>query len=418
MKKIYNLLTKASTPVLKMLGMVNPKIKSFVKGRATVFEDLEREIPSDKKIIWVHAASLGEYEQGLPIIQQLGKDFPDYKVLLTFFSPSGYEVRKNTPHAHMVSYLPLDTQGNAKRFIQLVKPVLTIFIKYEFWPNYFEQLHINKIPTLLVSGVFRQDQSMFKQYGGWLKKSLDTVTHFFVQNQASYNLLIQQGFDNVSLSGDTRFDRVSHQIEVDNSLDFMDNFVGDNYCMVFGSSWPEDEAVFIDYINDSDHNKIRFVIAPHQIESSKIEKLTTKLKVPFKRFTQLKEDEVPTENVLVLDTIGLLTKVYSYAHVAYVGGAMGSTGLHNILEPATFGIPIIIGQHYQKFPEAVKLRELAGLFSVSSTADFYDITDRLLKDPSFREKTGMICGHFVNSNTGATRIVMQYITQLHANGLI
>ncbi|MEP2936751.1 MAG: glycosyltransferase N-terminal domain-containing protein [Gilvibacter sp.] len=418
MKKIYNLLTKASTPVLKILGMVNPKIKSFVDGRAHVFEDLTQAISSSEKYIWVHCASLGEYEQGLPIIQQICSDYPGYKILLTFFSPSGYKVRHNSPYAHVVSYLPLDTPNNAKRFIELTNPVMAIFVKYEFWPNYFDQLKQRSIPTLLVSGVFRQDQAMFKSYGGWLKKSLSAVTHFFVQNETSKDLLTQLGYENVTLSGDTRFDRVSHQIEVDNRLEFMDHFAGEHFCIVIGSSWPEDEAVFLEYLNDTDHSRIRFVIAPHEIEEAKIEKLIAKLKVPFIRYTQLEKNEIPKENVLILDTIGLLTKVYSYAHIAYVGGAMGTSGLHNILEPATFGIPIIIGKDYQKFPEAKKLRELAGLYSVSSSAEFITATDRLINDDNLREKTGMICGHFINSNTGATRIVMNYIAQLHADGLV
>ncbi len=418
MKTIYNLLTKASKPVLKILGVINPKIKSFVKGRETVFEDLANHIPEQENIIWVHCASLGEYEQGLPIILQLGKSYPEYKIVLTFFSPSGYEVRNNTPHVHYVSYLPLDTPTNAKRFLEITKPTLAIFVKYEFWPNYFEQLKLNNIPTLLVSGVFRPDQAMFKPYGGWLKSALSAVTHFFVQNQASLDLLNREGISNVSLSGDTRFDRVSKQIELDNRLDFMEAYVGESLCFVMGSSWPEDEAVFIDFVNDRANKDIKFVIAPHQIETTKVDKLISKIKVPSTQYSKINTGKLATTNVLVLDTIGVLTKVYSYASIAYVGGAMGKGGLHNILEPATFGIPIIIGENYQKFPEAVTLRELAGLYAVASQKEFTEVANRFFSDSKLREKTGMICGHFVNSNTGATRIVMDYVAKLHSDGFI
>lgn len=385
----------------------------FVDGRKDVVHILGKNISTSDKTIWFHCASLGEFEQGVPIMEEMKKAKPDHKIIVSFFSPSGYEIKKNTPLADVVVYLPMDTPLNAKRFIDAIHPSLSIFVKYEFWPNYLLQLKKKNIPTLLVSGVFRDNQIFFKPYGGFMRKALKSFNHFFLQEENSIKLLNSIGFKNTTLSGDTRFDRVSHQIEMNNTLKFAKEFKGDSLCIVCGSTWPEDEAVLLDYINSAPRN-VKFIIAPHKIEQSKIEAFTEKLyKQKVILHSQKDDVNLAEYSVLIIDCIGLLTKLYSYADIAYVGGAMGRTGLHNILEPATFGVPIIIGKNYNEFPEAIRLRNLAGLFSISNPLELSDVLTKLVSDANYRKKTGMISGHFVNSNTGATKKVLDYIAKHH-----
>lgn len=398
---------------MRIVALFSKKIKLFVDGRKDVVHILGKNISTSDKTIWFHCASLGEFEQGVPIMEEMKKAKPGHKIIVSFFSPSGYEIKKNTSLADVVVYLPMDTPLNAKRFIDAIHPSLSIFVKYEFWPNYLLQLKKKNIPTLLVSGVFRDNQIFFKPYGGFMRKALKSFNHFFLQEENSVKLLNSIGFKNTTLSGDTRFDRVSHQIEMNNTLKFAKEFKGDALCVVCGSTWPEDEAVLLDYINSAPRN-VKFIIAPHKIEQSKIEAFTEKLYKQKVILHSQKDDVNLTEySVLIIDCIGLLTKLYSYADIAYVGGAMGRTGLHNILEPATFGVPIIIGKNYHEFPEAIRLRNLAGLFSVSNPLELSDVLTKLVSDANYRKKTGMISGHFVNSNTGATNKVLDYIAKHH-----
>lgn len=379
-----------------------------IKGRKETFEILRRQIQDQDKVIWFHTASLGEYEQGVPIINVVKERFPDRKIVISFFSPSGYEIRKNTPLADAVVYLPLDTPGNAERFLELVHPEMAIFIKYEFWPNFLKELKSRKIRSFLVSGGFREDQMFFKKYGKWMRKSLKTFEYFFVQNKKSEELLHSIGFQNVVVSGDTRFDRVSHQIEQDNTLDFIQEFKDNKLCIVAGSTWPEDEELLQDFINNSSE-EIKFILAPHQIKQENINRFRQKLQKKTVVFSEKNDENLKDYDILIVDTIGLLTKIYAYADIAYVGGAAGKTGLHNILEPATFGIPIVIGENFDRFPEAKQLQQLAGLFSVRNQKELDEILSRLVNDNNFRRKTGMIAGHFINSNTGATRIFLEYL---------
>ena len=386
-------------------------MRRFVEGRKTTFRTLEEGIGPDDQFLWFHCASLGEFEQGFPIMEAVRAQFPSYKILVSFFSPSGYEIKKNTPIADLVVYLPMDTPSNAKKFVRLVQPKLACFVKYEFWPNYLFELKKKDLPTLLISGTFRKDQIFFQWYGGFMRKALASFTHLFVQNAASEALLKKSGFRNVTVSGDTRFDRVTQQITVDNSLDFMEAFKGDALCLVCGSTWPADEAVLIPFINSAPA-QIKIVVAPHKIEESKLQHFEKQLSKTVFRYSQLGTDpatSLKNAEVLLVDTIGLLTKIYSYADVAYVGGAMGDTGLHNILEPATFGIPILIGKNFKKFPEAERLRSLAGLYAIESAAEFNNYMNKFISDTKFRAKTGMIAGHFIQSNTGATAITLVYM---------
>ncbi|GAA3513577.1 glycosyltransferase N-terminal domain-containing protein [Aquimarina addita] len=380
----------------------------FATGRADVFKQLEKIFPVRKPVLWLHCASLGEYEQGVPVMEALKKQYPDYLLLVTFFSPSGYEVKKKNSLADVTVYLPVDTKTNAKKFVQLINPTIAVFVKYDFWPNYFAVLHKNAVPIVMVSAAFREDQVFFKWYGGFLRNSLKNVKHFFVQDVSSQKLLENIGFSNVTISGDTRFDRVSHQIEMDNRIDFISEFIGERLCIVIGSSWPEDEDVFIDFVNDYS-DQICFIIAPHEIKDANIRSLQNKLTTTSVLFSEMGNKNLQEYQVFIMNTIGYLSRVYSYANIAYVGGAMGTSGLHNILEPATFGIPIIIGKNFDDFREAKQLQKLAGLFSIHTALEFSDVVHKLVVNKKFREQTGMISGHFINSNTGATDMIAVYL---------
>lgn len=414
MHYIYNILNHIAQFHIKLIALWNAKLKLFVDGRKTVFTTLEEKLSQDDDIVWFHVASLGEYEQAVPIIEAFKQEHPTYKTLVSFFSPSGYEVKKNTTLVDVVVYLPMDTSGNANRFIKMVNPRMAIFIKYEIWPNYLRVLKQNDIPTILASALFRPSQIYFKPYGGFMLKALRKFDHIFVQNESSKFLLEQKDFNNITISGDTRFDRVSHQIEMDNRLEFVKEFKGDALCIVCGSTWPDDIAILIDFINttvSSAEKNVKFIIAPHEIKPDKIDAIRQQITGRHISYSTMNNRNLEDFDVLIIDTIGLLTKIYDYADVAYVGGAMGSTGLHNILEPATFGVPIVIGKHFDDFPEAKKLQQLAGLFSVEDSEGLKGIMDKLIQYKSFREKTGLINEHFINSNTGATRIISEYITR-------
>ena len=332
--------------------------------------------------------------------------------MVSFYSPSGYENKKKHPLADAIVYLPIDTPKNAKRFVSTVKPKLAFFIKYDIWPNFLKELKKHNIRTFLISGAFRKDQIYFKSYGSLFRQALQVFEHIFLQNESSKQLLKTINIENTTVSGDTRFDRVARQLEYDNRLEFVAKFKENKTCIVAGSTWPEDDALLLDFINKSSDN-VKFIIAPHEIKSEKIEKLKAQIAKKTILFSEKKDTEINEYQVLIIDTIGLLTKVYSYADIAYVGGAAGTTGLHNILEPATFGVPIIIGENFDKFPEAKQLQQLAGLFSVASAEELSKIMTKLVIDKKFRSKTGMISGHFINSNTGATRTVLSYLKQNH-----
>lgn len=407
---LYNILISLFNFVLPVSGLFSKKLKLFVDGRKSVYATLKENIALQDQVFWFHCASLGEYEQGVPVMEELKRNHPDCKLLVTFFSPSGYEAKKNSTLADIIVYLPMDTKAKSRKFVELVNPKLAVFVKYEFWPNYLKVLRSKKIPTIFISTTFREDQAFFKWYGGFMRKALYTIDHFFVQDTISKTLIEEQGFENVTLSGDTRFDRVSHQIEMDNHVDFISEFIDERLCIVIGSSWPEDEEVFIDFVNDAPKD-VCFIIAPHEIKDSSVYSLKQKISKDVVLYSEKSGQDLKKFQVFIMNTIGYLSRVYSYGDIAYVGGAMGTGGLHNILEPATFGIPIIIGKNFDKFREAKQLQKLAGLFSVANSTEFSQITNKLVNDKKFREKTGMIAGHFINSNTGATAVISEYLNK-------
>ncbi|MFD1603947.1 3-deoxy-D-manno-octulosonic acid transferase [Flavobacterium artemisiae] len=406
---LYNLVISIAGFFLKIVALFSPKIKLFVEGRKNVFAILEEKIKTDDKTIWFHSASLGEYEQGLPVIEKIKEKYPSHKIIVTFFSPSGYEVRKNNTVADVTVYLPLDTKSNAKRFLKLVHPELAFFIKYEFWLNYLKELERSKTPTYLISGIFRDNQMFFKWYGGFYRKALNAFTYFFVQNEKSKQKVESMGFKNVIVSGDTRFDRVNTILERDNSLDFIENFKNNQSVIVIGSSWPKDEAIVAEYINQASED-VKFIIAPHNIKIDQIESLKSQITKSTILFSEKENIDLSKYNVLIVDTVGLLTKIYSYGTIAYVGGGFGNPGIHNILEPATFGIPIVIGPNYSNFAEAVSLVELNGCIVISNISELKNNFDQLLYNESFYNEKSKICGSFIQNNKGATETIMKIVS--------
>ncbi len=406
---LYNLAIYIAGFFLRIIALFSPKIKLFIEGRKNVFSTLKEKIKAEDKTIWFHAASLGEYEQGLPVIEKIKEKYPLHKIIVTFFSPSGYEVRKNNTVADLTLYLPLDTKANAKKFIKLVHPEFAFFIKYEFWLNYLKELETNQIPTYLISGIFRDNQMFFKWYGGFYRKALKAFTYFFLQNEKSKQKVESLGFDNVIVSGDTRFDRVNAILERDNSLDFIENFKNNQPVIVIGSSWPKDEVILTEYINQASEN-VKFIIAPHNIKAEQIANLKSQITKSTILYSEKENKDLSEYNVLIIDTVGLLTKIYSYATIAYVGGGFGNPGIHNILEPATFGIPIVIGPNYSNFAEAVSLVELKGCNVISNSEELKNIFNKLLSDPIFFEEKSKINSSFIQNNKGATETIMKIVS--------
>ncbi len=405
---IYNLLINFVSIVLQILSFFNPKLKLFVNGRKNVFSKIKSKINSNDKTIWFHAASLGEYEQGIPVIETIKIKFPNHKIIITFFSPSGYEVKKNNTLADLTIYLPLDTKFNAKKFLKLAHPQIAFFIKYEYWPNYLNELKKLDIKTYLISGIFRENQAFFKWYGRFYRNALYTFDYFFVQNESSKNLLQKIGFNNIIVSGDTRFDRVIAILNQNNTLDFIEQFKNNQTTIVVGSSWPKDENLIVKYINESTQN-LKFIIAPHTINKQQIQELKNSILSKVVLFSEKENQDLATYKVFIIDTVGILTKIYSYASIAYVGGGFGNPGVHNILEPATFSIPIVIGPNFSHFAEATALVNQKGCISISNQEELTDALNLLINNDDEREEKGHICATFVQMNKGATNKILNQI---------
>lgn len=406
MSFLYNLLVIVTGFTLKIVALFSPKMKLFVNGRKNVFKTLGNKIGPKDKTIWFHSASLGEFEQGLPVMEKIRILYPNHKIVLTFFSPSGYEVRKNSTAADVIVYLPLDTKNNAEKFLKLVHPEMAFFIKYEFWPNYLNELKQRNIPTYLFSGIFREDQVFFKWYGGFYRQALATFKMFFVQNESSKLLLQKIGFNNVKVNGDTRFDRVYKILERDNSLDFVEKFKDNKLTIVAGSTWPKDENNLVDFINTNSYG-VKFILAPHNVKPDQIDDLKKSISKKVVLFSEMKNKNLAEFDVFIIDTIGILTKIYSYADIAYVGGGFGTSGLHNILEPATFGIPILIGPNFKKFSEAVALVNMGGCISVNNKKELEETLEFLIQNGDERFEKGHISKTFVEMNKNATEVILK-----------
>jgi len=409
---IYNIALIKIRVLFFILKFFSSKIKSFINERKNVFEILENNISNANKHIWIHVASLGEYEQGLPVFKEIKALYKNHKIVISFFSSSGYEVKKNDSIGDLTIYLPIDTNSNSKKFISIVKPEIVFFVKYEFWPNYLKNLKKNNVPTYLIAGAFRKNQWFFKWYGkGFLSLLKSTFTHFFVQNNSSLELLNENNIYNVSLMGDSRFDRVNSLLNQNNTIENIKSFINNKICIVAGSTWTQDESLIIDYLKSSNKENLRWIIAPHQIDLSKINAFQKKLNLRSVLLSNLDKINSKDFKILIIDCVGILTKIYSYANISYVGGAMGNSGLHNILEPAIFKCPIVIGKNYEKFPEAKEMIKQKGLISVKNYDEFEKTFNSLIKNKDLRLKMGEINYNFIKENIGATKNVVSFLKQ-------
>ena len=385
----------------------NPKAKLWIQGRKNLFSQLQDQLQANTKRIWIHAASLGEFEQGRPLIEKIREQHPQYHILLTFFSPSGYEIRKNYAGANYISYLPLDTPSNARRFIDLINPEIVLFIKYEFWFNYLSELKKRNIPVYLCSAIFRENQLFFKSWGTWYRRMLNFFTHFFVQTENSKKLLGSIGFSNVTVTGDTRFDRVYSIASQAKEINEVKAFVGNFSCFIAGSTWEPDEDLLIRYINES-QTPLKYIIAPHEIYSIHIERLEKLIRKNVVRFSTWKQNMAGDYDVLIIDNIGMLASLYQYGKVAYIGGGFGK-GIHNVLEAATFGLPVLFGPNHLKFQEAIDLINEGGAFPVHNYNNLKDKLDEIYGNPSCLEIAGKKAAGFVKRNIGATEKIMMEI---------
>jgi len=410
MQFLYNLVVQFARLFIPLFGLFSSKMHLFYKGRKETFSKIKNTIGKNDKSIWMHCASLGEFEQGRPVLEKLKLKYPNHKLVLSFFSPSGYEVRKDYELVDVVVYLPLDTVNNAKIFLKKVQPSLAIFIKYEFWPNLLAELYKQKITTLLVSGIFRDNQVFFQKNKKWFRQSLKAFTHFFVQNKESVKLLNSIGFNNVSQNGDTRFDRVYSLIEHKKELKLVASFTQDKPTLVAGSTWDKDEDLLINYINTKASNSERFIIAPHNIKAAEIEKLTQNITKKTLLYSKANQENIQHAKVLIIDSIGLLTSVYSYGSIAYVGGGFGA-GIHNILEPATYGIPILIGPKYQKFQEALDLVDKKACFEIQTQENLNKKLKELFTNKEKATTAGKIAKQYILENIGATDSVMEFVKE-------
>jgi len=410
---IYNISIGLANFGLKCIAPFNRKIQLGVKGRSNTFNLLKSKLSDTDKTLWFHCASLGEYEQGLPVFEELKSTYKNHKIVLSFFSPSGYEVKKDKSLADIVVYLPIDTKENAQNFVNILKPDLTIFVKYEIWPNYLSTLNQGNYKTILISALFRKNQVFFKFYGEELKKALFSFDHIFTQDQQSKNLLKSIGYNEVTISGDTRFDRVLNQLDQNNFLNFIEEFKQDCLCFVAGSIWPEDEDILIEYINSQYSHNVKFVLVPHDIKTTHIEKLQKRIKLSSILYSQKENKDLKKFQVFIIDTVGFLSKIYNYADIAYVGGAMGTKGLHNTLEAAVFGVPIIIGENYSKYPEAKNMIEIGGMFSISTVEGFKRALNPLIENKDERLKIGALNHNYVKKNKGAVIQIMEFTRKLN-----
>ncbi len=411
MQFFYNIITHIATFFVFLSTLFSSKMRLFYKGRKATFPKLKKAISENDQTIWMHCASLGEFEQGRPVFEKLKRQYPNYKLVLSFFSPSGYEVQKEYKHADVVVYLPLDTQKNAIRFIKAVHPSLAIFVKYEFWPNMLKELQRRHIHTVLISGIFRKSQIFFQERGKWYRNSLKAFTHFFVQNDDSVKLLKSIGYHNVTQSGDTRFDRVFELVKQRKELVLIDSFSENSHVLVAGSTWPKDEDLLVEYINLHSSNKEKFILVPHNINKAAIEKLARRIRANTVLYSRANTKNIRDAKILIIDSIGLLTSVYSCADVAYVGGGFGS-GIHNILEPATYGIPIIIGPNYQKFQEALDLIEQKACVEVQSIDALTQRLQEFNSNKKLVKSAGKIASDYVFKNIGATDKILLFVKKV------
>ncbi|MBO5226322.1 MAG: 3-deoxy-D-manno-octulosonic acid transferase [Parabacteroides sp.] len=411
---MYSILIHFYAFIVALISPFHRKARLMRWGQWKTNRILREKIDRNAKYIWFHASSLGEFEQGRPMMEKIKQEHPDYKILLTFFSPSGYEVRKNYNGADVICYLPFDTPFRVKKFLRLANPVMAVFIKYEFWGNYLHELKKRGIPVYIISAIFRPDQLFFQWFGAPYRKMLYNFTHLFVQDERSKELLAEFDIRNVTVCGDTRFDRVldicRQARELPNVERFVKNEKGEQVqTLIAGSSWPQDEDIFIPYFNK--HPELKLIIAPHEIHQEHLTYIESLLKRPSVRLSEVLQDNhlLEGKDCLIVDSFGMLSSIYRYGTIAYIGGGFGA-GIHNTLEAAVYGIPVLFGPRYQKFKEARDLIKVGGGFSISSKEEFTDKMDELLTNQQTLATAGKSAGNFVSGNAGATEQILKEVS--------
>jgi 3-deoxy-D-manno-octulosonic-acid transferase len=407
MSFIYNCAIALYSFLIILMSPFKEKARLWKEGRKGFFRKYLDFNKKDRTIIWIHCASLGEFEQGRPVIEEIKKRDETVFILLTFFSPSGFEIRKDYPLADLVCYLPADSPSNARRFIELFKPDMAVFVKYEFWYNYLSYLKKNNIPLFLISANFRPDQIFFRWYGLWFTRLLKYFTHIFVQSDISLSLLKSVGVDNVTVAGDTRFDRVYDIAQNSGENQIARAFSSGNYTIVAGSTWPADHDLLIRFVNETRHD-IKLIIAPHEIHEKEIETLAGRFSKEVIRYSNSSASDPAPAEILIIDNIGILSSIYPYGKIAYIGGGFGKN-IHNILEACTHGMPVIFGPKYSNFLEARELVDLGGAFPVESYDSLKKKAEELIEDKSLLIKAGMIAGNYVKSRIGATKLIVDKI---------
>lgn len=403
---LYNQAINGYTAAVKVAARFNPKARLWVEGRHDLLETIALSLKNnDKPVVWIHCASLGEFEQGRPVIEAIRAGYPDYRIALTFFSPSGYEVRKNYNGADWVFYLPADTPRNARSFVATVHPIAAIFVKYEFWFNYIRELYVARIPIVIISAIFRQHHPFFRWYGFWFRRKLDMITRFYVQNESSGAMLRRIGLSRVMVSGDTRFDRVKSVAAQPFSHPIAEAFAGEHRVLVAGSTWPPDENLILALMKNPPV-KIKLIIAPHEVDEPRIQQLHKDFGKSAVRMSKTNPEEARNAQILIVDSVGMLSHLYRYGHFAYIGGGFG-VGTHNILEAATFGLPLFFGPNHQKFRETVDLIRLRGAFPVSSADCFISIFGKVATDDYIYHQAHRACLDYIERNLGATDIIMR-----------
>ena len=404
MNILYNFGIYTYKQLVNIASFRNLKARKMKQGHKEIFHYLAQNADPEGGYIWIHASSLGEFEQGRPIIEAIKAHYPEQKIAITFFSPSGYEVRKNYSKADLICYLPFDLPNNVNRFLNILKPKQAIFIKYEFWGNYLNALAKRNIPTYIISAIFRPSQIFFRPYGGYFRKILQNFEHLYVQDENSKKLLKDIGIIKVSVTGDTRFDRVLEIRSQAKELPLIEQFSKEKFTLIAGSSWPKDEEIFIDYFNR--HPEMKLIIAPHEIHEEHIQFILSRLNRTTIRYTQADEKNIQKADCIIIDCFGLLSSIYRYGQVAYVGGGFGA-GIHNVPEAAVYSIPVIFGPNHKKFKEAKELIIAGGGFSISKSEDVKLVMDRLLKNKEFLSKAGITAGQYIQNNSGASKKILK-----------
>lgn len=410
---LYNVAIRGYLLAIRIASLFNVKAKLWIEGRKGWKQKLALIASQKDPVAWFHCASLGEFEQGRPVIEAFREKHPEFKILLSFFSPSGYEIRKNYPKADAVVYIPADTQANVRFFLDKCNPKIVFFIKYEYWFNFIREIHKRNIPLYIISAVFRPDQFIFKWYGTWFRKQLSGISGYFVQNPETADLLKHAGFTNITLTGDTRFDRVGEIAQNKTEFPVIEQFIGQCPVLVAGSTWGADEEILQYWFARNSHN-FKLIVVPHEIDGSHLTSIEKRFPKQTIRYSAAVASGTGNARVLIVDTIGLLAQLYQFGNLAYIGGGFGK-GIHNILEAAVFGKPILFGPRHRKFREAIELSSLGGAWPVASTDELAETINKLMSDHEIYETASHICSDYVLRKRGATATILQKLTLNHLN---